>query len=114
MPWQLNHQNPLTASSPLNISEMFWSWQLGHKFLRFDSNVLLAKKEGLEAKLGELESSIQSENEILKEISILADAGGIQKLQYLQQKIITHPCKNKFDGRKMFLATEDSALNVGW
>lgn len=38
VPWQLNHQNPLTASSPLNISEMFWSWQLGHKFLRFDGN----------------------------------------------------------------------------
>ena len=56
------------------------------KLLRFDNNVLLAKKEGLEAKLEELESSIQSEKEILKEISILADAGGIKKLQYLQQK----------------------------
>ena len=56
------------------------------KLLRFDNNVLLAKKEGLEAKLEELESSIKSETEILEEISILADAGGIQKLQYLQQK----------------------------
>ena len=34
----------------------------------------------------ELKSSINSESEILKEISILANAGGIQKLQYLQQK----------------------------
>lgn len=38
VPWQLNHQNPLTASAPLNVSEMFWSWQLGHKFLRFDGS----------------------------------------------------------------------------
>ena len=42
------------------------------KLLRFDNNVLLAKKEGLEAKLEELESSIKSEKEILKEISILS------------------------------------------
>lgn len=36
VPFEHNHSNPLTASSPLNISEMFWSWQLGHKFLRLD------------------------------------------------------------------------------
>ena len=54
--------------------------------LRFDNNVLLAKKEGLKVKLEELESSIKAEEEILKELTILANAGGIQKLQYLQQK----------------------------
>jgi len=37
VPFELNHLNPLTAEKPLNVSEMFWSWQLGHKFLRFDS-----------------------------------------------------------------------------
>lgn len=36
VPFNENHLNPLTAASPLNISEMFWSWQLGHKFFRFD------------------------------------------------------------------------------
>lgn len=36
VPFAHNHTNPLTAKSPLNASEMFWSWQLGHKFLRFD------------------------------------------------------------------------------
>ena len=36
VPYSLNHQNPLTSAPPLNVSEMFWSWQLGHKFLRFD------------------------------------------------------------------------------
>lgn len=38
VPFELNHQNPLTAERPLNVSEMFWSWQLGHKFLRFDGD----------------------------------------------------------------------------
>lgn len=36
VPFYENHRNPLTAGSPLNISEMFWSWQLGHKFFRYD------------------------------------------------------------------------------
>lgn len=36
VPFALNHANPLTAKAPLNVSEMFWSWQLGHKFLRLD------------------------------------------------------------------------------
>lgn len=38
VPFSLNHDNPLIAPSPLNVSEMFWSWQLGHKFLRLDSH----------------------------------------------------------------------------
>lgn len=38
VPFHLNHNNPLTAQAPLNVSEMFWSWQLGHKFLRYDGD----------------------------------------------------------------------------
>ncbi|MFC3031555.1 MbnP family protein [Pseudoalteromonas fenneropenaei] len=34
VPFALNHQNPLTQASPLNVPEMFWTWQQGHKFLR--------------------------------------------------------------------------------
>lgn len=36
VPFAENHSNPLTQASPLNIPDMFWSWQLGHKFLRLD------------------------------------------------------------------------------
>ncbi len=36
LPFSINHQNPLTATAPLNNSAMFWSWQLGYKFLRLD------------------------------------------------------------------------------
>lgn len=36
VPFTENHKNPLTQDSPLNQSDMFWNWQLGHKFLRLD------------------------------------------------------------------------------
>lgn len=36
VPFELNHLNPLQQPSPLNLPAMFWSWQLGHKFLRLD------------------------------------------------------------------------------
>ena len=86
----LGAERPIRAPISGIVNEIFIkegdSVEKDSKLLRFDNNVLLAKKEGLEAKLGELEASLQSAKEILKEISILADAGGIQKLQYLQQK----------------------------
>ena len=41
VPFTLNHQSPLTSKSPLNQSDMFWTWQMGHKFFRLD----LAKKQ---------------------------------------------------------------------
>lgn len=36
VPFERNHLNPLTQPSPLNLPAMFWSWQLGHKFIRLD------------------------------------------------------------------------------
>ena len=36
VPFQLNHADPLTASAPLNDGTLFWAWQQGYKFLRFD------------------------------------------------------------------------------
>ena len=36
VPASLNHQNPLTAKSPLQQSDMHWSWQNGYKFFRLD------------------------------------------------------------------------------
>ena len=86
----LGAERPIRAPISGIVSEIYIkegdSVDKNSKLLKFDNNVLLAKKEGLKAKLEELKSSINSESEILKEISILANAGGIQKLQYLQQK----------------------------
>ena len=86
----LGAERPIRAPISGIVSEIYIkeddSVDKNSKLLKFDNNVLLAKKEGLKAKLEELKSSINSESEILKEISILAKAGGIQKLQYLQQK----------------------------
>lgn len=36
VPFEINHLNPLLQPSPFNLPDMFWSWQLGHKFLRLD------------------------------------------------------------------------------
>jgi len=37
VPFALNHENPATAPSPLNITTLQWDWQGGYKFLRIDS-----------------------------------------------------------------------------
>ena len=36
VPFELNHQDPASAPSPLNLPSMFWVWQGGHKFARLD------------------------------------------------------------------------------
>ncbi|MEJ2743140.1 MAG: metallo-mystery pair system four-Cys motif protein [Gammaproteobacteria bacterium] len=36
VPFDRNHQNPLTQTAPLNRPDMFWVWQTGHKFLRLE------------------------------------------------------------------------------
>ena len=36
LPASLNHQNPATSPSPLNLSTLFWAWQSGYKFARID------------------------------------------------------------------------------
>ena len=38
IPEGLNHQNPASANSPLNVASMFWTWQQGYKFLRLEGN----------------------------------------------------------------------------
>lgn len=37
LPFALNHQDPTTAPSPLNTTAMFWNWQGGYKFVKFDT-----------------------------------------------------------------------------
>lgn len=36
VPFEKNHRDPVTAGAPLNLSRMFWVWNAGYKFLRFD------------------------------------------------------------------------------
>ncbi|MBK8810176.1 MAG: metallo-mystery pair system four-Cys motif protein [Acidobacteria bacterium] len=36
VPEDLNHLDPTLQPSPLNISKMMWSWQMGYKFARID------------------------------------------------------------------------------
>ena len=58
----------------------------GDKLIEFDSNVLFAREESLKAKLEELIISKKLEEDILKEVKTLAEIGGIQVIQYLQQE----------------------------
>ena len=37
VPFAQNHGDPTTAPSPLNNTAMFWNWQGGYKFIKFDS-----------------------------------------------------------------------------
>lgn len=37
VPEEVNHLDPTTQPSPLNISRMMWSWQMGYKFARIDT-----------------------------------------------------------------------------
>jgi uncharacterized repeat protein (TIGR04052 family) len=36
VPFDKNHRDPTTQPSPLNISQMFWVWNVGYKFVRID------------------------------------------------------------------------------
>ena len=71
--------------SKINISEGK-SVNKGDKLIEFDSNVLFAREESLKAKLEELIMSKKIEENILKEVATLAEIGGIQMIQYLQQE----------------------------
>lgn len=36
VPFSVNHLNPISQKSPLNMPSMFWVWQTGHKFMRLE------------------------------------------------------------------------------
>lgn len=38
VPFALNHQDPTVAPAPLNSTAMFWNWQGGYKFIKFDTS----------------------------------------------------------------------------
>lgn len=37
VPFARNHGDPTVAPSPLNLTSMFWNWQAGYKFIKFDA-----------------------------------------------------------------------------
>jgi uncharacterized repeat protein (TIGR04052 family) len=37
VPFGRNHGDPTVAPSPLNLTAMFWNWQGGYKFVKFDT-----------------------------------------------------------------------------
>lgn len=37
VPFELNHADPTVAPAPLNLTAMFWNWQGGYKFVKFDT-----------------------------------------------------------------------------
>lgn len=37
VPFAQNHQDPTVAPAPLNTTAMFWNWQGGYKFIKFDT-----------------------------------------------------------------------------
>ena len=37
VPFMRNHGDPTVAPSPLNLTAMFWNWQGGYKFVKFDA-----------------------------------------------------------------------------
>ena len=37
VPEDQNHQDPAAAPAPLNITTLFWNWNAGYKFIRFDN-----------------------------------------------------------------------------
>lgn len=39
VPFDLNHLDSTTQSAPLNNSAMFWSWQSGYKFMKFEFKI---------------------------------------------------------------------------
>lgn len=51
VPFDLNHNDPTLAPSPLNLTSMFWTWQGGYKFIKIDmatgnAPVMPAKADG--------------------------------------------------------------------
>ena len=38
VPFALDHQDPTVAPAPLNSTAMFWNWQGGYKFIKFDTS----------------------------------------------------------------------------
>ncbi len=49
VPYELDHGDPLTAPSPLNMTAMFWNWQFGYKFIRAEVTALPLPQSAINA-----------------------------------------------------------------
>ena len=64
VPFELNHQNPLTAKAPLNESTMHWHWQSGYKFLRAEFKQQIQQENEQQANLRLHIGSLQCKGEV--------------------------------------------------
>ena len=46
LPMALNHADVTQAPPPLNLTAMFWNWQAGYKFFKFDTSVVQPASAG--------------------------------------------------------------------
>jgi len=51
VPFELNHADHVIAPPPLNITSMFWDWNGGYKFFRFDG-ATTGQPDGMRFHLG--------------------------------------------------------------
>ncbi|MGE0789138.1 MAG: MbnP family copper-binding protein [Sandaracinaceae bacterium] len=51
VPFERNHGNAAAAPSPLNVTSLFWTWNLGYKFVRIDSRTT-GQPDGFQVHLG--------------------------------------------------------------
>lgn len=60
VPEELNHFDPTLQPSPLNISKMMWSWQMGYKFARIDAKTT-GRPNGFVLHLGSTKCETEAE-----------------------------------------------------
>ncbi len=63
VPEELNHLDPTLQPSPLNITRMMWSWQLGFKFARIDTGTT-GRPNGYVLHLGSTNCTRDNQGEI--------------------------------------------------
>jgi uncharacterized repeat protein (TIGR04052 family) len=63
VPFEKNHQDVSTASAPLNVSTLFWSWAGGYKFLRLDGRTT-GLPNGHNLHLGSTECQTSGPNQV--------------------------------------------------
>jgi len=65
VPEEMNHLDPTLQPSPLNITRMLWSWQMGYKFARIDTKTS-GKPNGYVLHLGSTECSTDAASNTTK------------------------------------------------
>lgn len=63
LPFEKNHQDASTATSPLNVSTLFWGWAGGYKFIRVDGRTT-GLPNGYDFHLGSTECQTSGPNQV--------------------------------------------------